>query len=312
MSKVCKAHQLGIVSSNTAIRILPKISHIPSGLWPNTLVLVLSQFLQKTIPMKLFHKLFLAMATTLLMQQAFAWGVTGHRVVAEIAQRHLSKKTKKAIEEIIGNQSLALWANWPDFIKSDSTWNHASKWHYVDLPGHIGKEEFVTGLKALPAPNLYTQIPAVTNQVKDKSLPIEKRTEALAFLIHLIGDLHQPLHVGRDEDQGGNKIQVMWFDKKTNVHSVWDSYLVDFQQYSYTEYATELNKADNTQVRQWQQSSLDDWFYESHVLSDKIYDQTPNDAKLSYRYNFIFKTDLDNQLLKGGVRLAQVLNEAFK
>jgi hypothetical protein len=264
--------------------------------------------------MKTISRSLLVAMGLLAVQMSFAWGVTGHRVVGEIAQRHLSKKAKKGIAEIFGQESLSWWANWPDFIKSDTThtWDMASKWHYVDLPGHIGKTEFITGLKALPGQNLYTQIPAMINQMKDKSLSIEKRKEALSFLVHMVGDLHQPLHVGRDEDQGGNKITVYWFDKKTNLHSLWDATLIDFQQYSYTEYATELNIASKEQVKSWQQSSLEDWFYESHVLSDKIYDQSPNEAKLSYKYNYIFKKDLDSQLLKGGVRLAELINKAFE
>ena len=168
--------------------------------------------------------------------QAFCWGATGHRVIAEIAQNHLTKKAKKELKKLIGKETLAWWSNWPDFIKSDTTWRFASKWHYVDLPGHLEKEKFISELKKLPGENLYTQINAMAAQLKDKSLTDEKRRTALKFLIHLVGDLHQPLHVGRDEDQGGNKITVYWFDEKTNLHSVWDSKLIELQQYSYTEY----------------------------------------------------------------------------
>jgi hypothetical protein len=264
--------------------------------------------------MKTMFKLLIAATFIFQFQQAKAWGVTGHRVVGEIAQRHLTKKAAKAIKEIIGQESLALWSNWPDFIKSDTThtWDKADVWHYVDLPGHMGRDAFVTGLKALPGNNLYTQIPAMLAQVKDKNIAVEARRNALAFLVHLIGDLHQPLHVGRDEDQGGNKILLFWFEAKTNLHSLWDTKLVDFQQYSFTEYATAINTKSLAQVNAWQQSSLEDWFYESHVLSDKVYDLSPADSKQGYKYNYLFKDDLDAQLLKGGVRLAKMLNEAFK
>lgn len=260
----------------------------------------------------IFKAIFVVMAT-LATQYSFAWGTTGHRVVAEIAQRHLSKKAIKGVKELIGDERLAYWANWPDFIKSDTThtWDKASKWHYVDLPGNIDKETFNQDLEQLHGENLFTQITAMVTQLKDKSLPLEKRKNALSFLIHLIGDLHQPLHVGRDEDQGGNKITVYWFEKKTNLHSLWDSGLIDSEQYSYTEFATVLDVANKEQVNTWQQSSLKDWFYESHVLADKVYSLTPPDSKLSYKYVYVFQHDLEMQLLKAGVRLAQVLNEAF-
>ena len=245
---------------------------------------------------------------------AFCWGITGHRVVAEIAQRHLSSKAKKELKKLIGRENLAMWANWPDFIKSDTThtWDAASKWHYVNIPGNLSKEDFMNRLQNLPGENLYTQIKAMAAQLKDKSLPNEKRVIALRFLIHFVGDLHQPLHVGREEDLGGNKISVTWFDRNTNLHSVWDNALVDQQQYSYSEYATVLDVASEEEVKGWQNSTLEDWFYDSYQLANKVYASTPADGKLGYKYNYIFQRDLDMQLLKGGVRLAMMLNEALK
>jgi hypothetical protein len=245
---------------------------------------------------------------------SFCWGVTGHRVVGEIAQNHLSGKAKKELKKLIGRETLAQWANWPDFIKSDTTgtWTAASKWHYVNVQGNLSKEEFMSKLQSLSGENLYTQIKAMVAQLKDKSLPQEKRQIALRFLIHFVGDLHQPLHVGREEDQGGNKISVNWFDKQTNLHSVWDNSLVEFQQYSYTEYAAVLDIATTEEVQAWQQSSLEDWFYDSYTLANKVYASVPVDGKLGYKYNYIFQQDLDRQLLKGGVRLAKMINDVFQ
>ena len=260
----------------------------------------------------IFRRTLLVTTALFIFQYAFSWGLIGHRISAEIAQQHLSKKAKKELHKLIGKETLAWWSNWPDFIKSDSTWNQASPWHYVDLPAHMEKEKFINDLKKLPGENLYTQIPAMIAELKDGSLSNEQRRRALYFLIHLVGDLHQPLHVGRDEDAGGNKIVVYWFDKKTNLHSLWDSMLIEFQQYSYTEYAKLLDIADPEKVQAWQSGLLEDWFYESHVLSDTIYDASPNEAKLGYKYNFQFQKTLEEQLLKGGVRLAALLNQAFE
>jgi S1/P1 Nuclease len=244
----------------------------------------------------------------------FGYGVTGHRVVAEIAQRHLAKKTLRELRELIGGEGLAYWSNWPDFIKSDTTgtWKAADRWHYVNLTANQARATFADSLKGFAPPNLYTQIPAMIAQVKDKTLPLEKRRQALYFLVHFIGDLHQPLHVGRPEDLGANRINVMWFDKKTNLHSVWDSDLVNFQQYSFTEYATVLNVVDKDRVKELQQGTLEDWFFESHTQANNIYQRSPNDSNLGYRYNYLFQAVLEDQLLKGGLRLARVLNEAFE
>jgi hypothetical protein len=260
---------------------------------------------------RFFLRTILFSVTLLITAQAFSWGLLGHRVIGEIAEQHLSKKAKKELRKLIGKETLAWWSNWPDFIRSDSTWNFATSWHYVNIPGHLDKEKFMEELKKVPV-SLYKQIPAMMAEVKDKSLPLEKRRNALSFLVHFIGDLHQPLHVGRGEDWGGNKIVVYWFDKKTNLHTVWDSMLMDFQQYSYTEYAKLLNIATKEQMEAWRSTSLEEWFYESYKLADMIYDATPNESKLSYRYNYQFQKIMEEQLLKGGIRLAAILNQVLE
>ena len=248
-----------------------------------------------------------------ITQTSFGWGVTGHRVVVEIAQRHLSNKATRELKQLIGGQRLAFWATWPDFIKSDTTdrWKSTGPWHYINLPGQLSREAFEQQLKALKGENLYTQIKAMAAELKDKKLPLEQRQIALRFLIHLVGDLGQPLHAGRGEDQGGNKITVYWLDKKTSLHALWDEGLIDFQQWSYTEYATVLDVAGKDQVAAWQHTSLEDWLYESHVLADKVYARSPPEAKLSYRYNYLFTQDLNDQLLKSGIRLAAMLNDVL-
>lgn len=246
-----------------------------------------------------------------LKNNTYAWGVTGHRVVAEIAQRHLDRKAKKEIKKLIGTEPLAYWANWPDFIKSDTTdtWKSTSSWHYVDLPAHMQKLSFISDLKSIDHPNLYTQIKEMELELSNKSLSLEKRQIALRFLIHFIGDLHQPLHVGRDEDAGGNKITVFWFNKKTNLHSVWDSELVDFQKWSYTEYANNIDVLNKHQIESVESGTLEDWFFESHQLADDIYDHSPENANLSYGYNYLYFDKLNTQLLDGGLRLAKILND---
>ena len=242
---------------------------------------------------------------------AMAWGLTGHRIIAEIAQRHLSKKARKNLEKLIGKAPLAFWANWPDYIKSDTTdkWKQTGSWHYVDLPGHLDKEDFIHDLEGLQGKNLYTQIPEMESLLKNKNLPLEQRQIALRFLIHFIGDLHQPLHVGRDEDAGGNKIKITWFGKPSNLHTLWDSELIDYQKWSYTEYATNIDTVNQDEMLQIQAGSLEDWFFQSHELSDVIYDKTPDGSRLSYNYNYLFFDRLNAQLLDGGLRLAKILNE---
>ncbi|MCK7558317.1 S1/P1 nuclease [Chitinophaga sedimenti] len=218
----------------------------------------------------------LAVISLLFAGKAHAWGPIGHRVIGEIASNHLSEKAKKGVASLIGRETLAMISNWPDFIKSDTTnkYNHTSKWHYVDFTGNISRAEFEKELRAMKGENLYTQLLSMSQQLKNPSISKEKKVEALKWLVHLVGDLHQPLHVGRDEDQGGNKIQIFWFDRPSNLHRLWDEHLIEFQQYSYTEYTKILDIAPATQVKSYQAGTIIDWLYESHILSDKVYART--------------------------------------
>ena len=244
---------------------------------------------------------------------SFAWGLTGHRIVAEIAQHHLSSKAQRNIKKLFGEQKMAYYANWPDFIKSDTTgvWKETSSWHYVNINPQKNFVQFKDSLSIQKSPNLYTQIRILSDKIKDKNVSDKDKKEALIFLIHLVGDLHQPLHVGRAEDLGGNKINVTYFGQNTNLHSLWDSKLVDDQKYTYTEFANLLDVKSKDEVKQIQSGTLEEWLFDSHKIANSIYYQTPKDSKLSYDYNYRFESTLERQLLYGGLRLAKVLNDIF-
>jgi hypothetical protein len=263
---------------------------------------------------RIIASLLLGFLLPVLPLTSFAWGPTGHRVVAEIAYQHLTPKARKAIMGIIGQQSLAMIANWPDFIKSDTThqYDHTSTWHYLDFPANSDRSQFDSLLKTYTGENLYTETLDMIKQLKERSGDKAHQEFALKFLVHMIGDMHMPLHVGRDEDMGGNKIKMYWFDRPTNLHRVWDEHLIDFQQLSYTEYAKALDIASKEQVKALQSGQIPDWLFESHLLADKVYARAKPEEKLSYRYNFLFVDDLNQQLLKGGLRLAAILNNIYK
>lgn len=244
--------------------------------------------------------------------QAYAWGTTGHRVVAEIAENHLSGKAKRQLKKIIGEQHLAYWANWPDFMKSNPDWKMADSWHYINFPSGLSNIEFERNLNNSSDENLYKRALILMDELKNhKNLTLQKQQENLYFLIHIIGDAHQPLHVGREEDLGGNKIQVEWFRDQTNLHSVWDTKLVDFQNYSYTEYAEVLDFHNKKFNQNLTEGNLNNWLFDSYQKSEIIYANAKSGDKLSYKYNYDNVSILEEQLLKGGLRLAKVLNEIF-
>jgi len=247
------------------------------------------------------------------LQRASAWGMIGHRVIAEIAENHLNKKAKKNIQKIIGDQKLAYWANWADFIKSDPdpALNSTGVSHFVNTSANLTFEEFNKELQASSEKNLYKTYNRIKAEAKSKeAVDLVKRQEQLYFILHLFGDAHQPMHVGRAEDLGGNKIPVTFFGRKSNIHRVWDSDLVDNDNFSYTEYARVLDIYKASETKKYL-VPFEQALYESHQLANKIYDGIQPNAELSYKYIYDYKYLMEEALYKAGIRLAAELNEIY-
>jgi len=240
-----------------------------------------------------------------------AWGLLGHRIVGEIAEKYLTPAAKSEVIKILGPESMAMASNWADFIKSDSTMSYLSEWHYVDMKRGLSHAQVISFLKNDTATDAYTKLNFLIKELKNKKLPFEKKQMYLRLLIHIVGDIHQPLHVGNPEDKGGNDIRVTWFGATTNLHSVWDSRLIDFQQLSYTEYTAAINHPTKVQSLAWQKQPLAEWIYQTYQEADKVYADIKPDDRLGYLYNYKFLEVLNRQLLIGGVHLAAILNEIF-
>lgn len=243
---------------------------------------------------------------------SMAWGMLGHRIVGQIADSYLTKNTKKEIFKILGNESVAMASNWPDFIKSDPSYSYLSSWHYINLKGGLSEQDVKSYLATDTVTDAYTKINWLTVQLKDKELEQEKKVLYLRLLIHIVGDIHQPLHVGRFEDLGGNKIRVTWFKDSVNLHQVWDSKLIEYQQLSFTEYATAINFTTKAQRKSWEAEPVSEWIWQSYQSAQKIYADVKPGDRLGFDYDFKNNALLNQQLLKGGVHLACLLNEIFK
>jgi hypothetical protein len=243
-----------------------------------------------------------------------AWGPTGHRVIAEIARLRLNDTAFKAVKGILGNESMALAGTWADdFARYDPDYRHTSTWHYINPTPGLNYEQFLYEFKRDTTVNAFTMLNNVAAQLKTGAGTPEEKKFYLRMLIHLVGDAHQPMHVSREEDLGGNLIKVQWFDTPTNIHAVWDKSLIDQQQLSYTEYVAAINHPSAEQQIQWQGQSVADWFYESYKLSEKIYDGiTQAGQRLDWRYNYEHIATVNEQLLKAGIRLAHLLNGIFE
>ncbi len=244
--------------------------------------------------------------------QTMAWGVLGHRIVGEIADTYLTKKAKRNIAGILGNESVAMVSTWSDFIKSDPAYGYMYNWHFINLKEGLSEQDIRNYLVTDTTTDVYTKIIFCTEQLKNKAVQQSLKEIYLKALIHMVGDLHQPMHVGRYEDLGGNKIKVNWFSTPSNLHQVWDEKLISFQELSYTEYAKAINFTTKNERKALQQAPLSDWVIDSYKIAQNLYsDITQPDQRLDYKYNYKYLNTLNSQLLKGGVRLAGLLNEIF-
>lgn len=239
---------------------------------------------------------------------AWGWGQTGHRVAGEIAARYLSPEAAAAVDRIVGTESLARGSTWPDFMRADPSefWQKtASPWHYVTVP--VGKTYEEAG--APPEGDAYTALAQFGQTLRNPDASRDERVLALRFAVHIIGDLHQPLHVGNGSDRGGNQFTVTFFGNDSNLHRVWDSQLLERRELSYSELADWLlADIDHARFLAWNEPDPRVWIAESAALRDRIY---PEQRDLSWNYGFEWNSTLEQRLAQAGVRTAAWLNTVF-
>ncbi len=240
---------------------------------------------------------------------ASAWGPTGHRVTATIAEKYLNWRAKAAIVDILKHgESLAEAATWPDDMRSsdDRYWREtAQAFHFVTVPhGKTYKE-----VGAPPQGDAVTALETFKATLLDASASREDKQRALRFTVHIIADLHQPLHAGNGKDKGGNDTKVTFFDKQTNLHWVWDIGLIEREKLSYTEWSNWLSaKITDEMVAKWSSADPHVWIAESVALRDKVY---PPTNVVFWKYRFTHIESLRRRLQMSGVRIAHYLNTLF-
>ena len=243
----------------------------------------------------------------LLTIKAGSWGLTGHRVVGQIAESYLSKKAKKQVTIILGTESLADVANWMDKIKSEPSYDFMYNWHFVTIPDG---QTYESSAKE-PKGDVLWAINKFIDELKSDTLSLDQQQHALKSLVHLVGDIHQPLHVGNGNDKGGNDIKLKYFWKSSNLHRVWDSGMIDGQSLSYTEYVKRISHANKEQVAEWQSASVTAWAMESMAMRKSVY-EIGEEKNINYRYDYDHIAEVDQRLLQAGIRLAGVLNDIYK
>lgn len=247
------------------------------------------------------------LAWTLVMtSNAFSWGPMGHKIVGQIAEQHLTESAKKQVRKLLSNQTLPDVSQWADIIKNEPQWVKTKPWHFVSIED---QETYAESIKN-PEGDVIVAIAENIKTLKGNGSQ-EDKVNALKFLVHFVGDVHQPLHVGRTDDRGGNEIRVTFFSKSGNLHQVWDTSMIDYQGMGVVEYATTLSNNNQKTLN----AELSKEFDYNQVVAENISVRTqvygfenPNLGDDYFKSNL---TILNKRLYLGGIRLAKILNSVF-
>jgi hypothetical protein len=261
--------------------------------------------------------LFLSIA----VDRAGAWGWEGHIIVARIAEAHLTDKAKDGITQLLGPDRKiedTSVASWPDNIRRDRP--ETGPWHYVDIPFDAVSYDPSRDCRSNQC--IVAQLEHFAAVLADTKATTVSRAEALRFVVHFVGDMHQPLHCAeRNHDKGGNLVKVTFLtgSHEGNLHSTWDTLLI--RQYlgarDVLQYADELNsRITSQQTKDWAAGTIADWAWESHQQAvAHAYAGIPiqtTPVNLTQQYVDENRQVVETQLERAGIRLADVLNKAFQ
>lgn len=256
-----------------------------------------------------YTKTFIAMCMSVTSLCSYGWGQKGHDVTAFIAENHLTPTTLEKITELLDGKSMVYWANWLDNASHTPEYAYSKTWHYKNIDEGFEYEE-------APLHKDGDIVRAINAQVKvlqDPKASKEDQQLALKILAHLMGDLHQPMHMGHASDLGGNRWTVNYFGRDSNLHSVWDSSVPESaHKWTYTEWNDQINRVTPEQVAEiLEEGTAEKWGEETFHICKSIYALTPEGSKISYDYISTWTPVVENQFLKGGVRLADLLNSIY-
>lgn len=256
--------------------------------------------------------LLLPLALMLNTHHVFGWGQKGHDIVCYIAEQNLTRRAKKAISEILEGRSMVYYSSWMDNLQNSPEWSGhydvTKTWHYANVDEGYTYQT----MRKEPKGDVLTGIELVVAGLRSGELCDSVRADYLKMLIHMVGDLHCPMHAGRLSDLGGNQHQVRWFGQPTNLHTLWDTlFLESVHQWSYTEWQRQLDRLGRKDIKRITAGGIYDWFEETVASAKMLYDNTPAGADLRYQYLYDHKDMLERQLLYAGYRLAAMLNDIF-
>jgi hypothetical protein len=255
------------------------------------------------------RRFILIILTTFIPAMAFAWGAKGHDIVACVAENNVSKRTLRKVEQVLGGHSMVYVANWMDNASHTEKYAYTKTWHYVNVDPAEGS--YHNSAKEAKG-DVVVAVDSIVANLKSGELAPEEERAQLMMLIHLVGDMHCPMHAGHKSDRGGNGTKVKYFGSQKKLHSVWDSDIIESaHRWSHSEWQEQIDRVGRKQKRAMAQGRPVDWIEECVTLAADVYARSTTGENLSYDYVAYYAPIIEEQLLKAGVRLATLLEEIY-
>lgn len=243
----------------------------------------------------------LTLLTLYIPLKSNAWGAEGHKMTASIAYQFLDKSVKDSVDKYLAGTSIEEASVWMDVIRSDHSFDYMKPMHYVNV--EKGEQ-----YKQATGDNIINEITDVAKRFSDHSRRTKESDKTdLEILIHLVGDMHQPLHVGYGKDKGGNTVQVTFFEKGTNLHKLWDSEMIQKSGIRKEDCLKLMSKYSKAEI---EETDLLKWMEQSRAYLPAVYNFSDNRLSQEYLDNNI--PIVEKQILFSGLRLAHLLNTIFK
>lgn len=249
------------------------------------------------------HIAFLLTASWLLPGIAKAWAGPGHQLIARLAEDHLEHRVHERLVALLGTPDLAAVSTWADDLMRTPECDHTEPWHFINIEDGSDLESS----ERSPRGDLMRALEHFDAMLRDPHGGEQERAWAARYLIHLVGDIHQPLHVGRRADRGGNDIAVQFLGKPTNLHLVWDFHLIDQAVVTYGDLARWVKNQPREVIAAWQRSSYRGWLDESLHYRQAAYDT--GGSTLDRVYAERHQPLIELRLAQAGIRLAALFNE---
>jgi hypothetical protein len=251
--------------------------------------------------------------------QAFCWGIVGHRTIALVAETRLTPRAQAAVHRLLGNSNLVDVANWADAVRDSNTYRHTHSYHFETIGDHVKYLDYLKSQTPHEQKKSGTvaAILYANKVLRDPNASPASQTDALKFLVHFVGDIHQPLHSGRPGDVGGLTVPVSWYGAQISLHKLWDTTMIttghrDILGSLWSEQASEayaMYLVTRPMTPSVDFKDVESWLNESLALRLTIYDPLYNTDSIKYQAQHL--AEVDQRIYSAGVRLAAMLNGIY-